>query len=103
MYSSNFDWSIEIMDPGWSLQKEHEETPGTNCFAGRQLVADYPCQGDFRYSACFLNVQCVHGGLVEVPSKFQKRADSKERLSSKRDTAVIDSELRWKDRYTSLL
>ena len=27
MCSSNFDWSIEIMDPGRSLQKEHEETP----------------------------------------------------------------------------
>ena len=26
-----------------------------------------------------------------------------ENLSSKRDTAVIDSELRWQDRYTSLL
>ena len=35
MCSSNFDWSIEIMDPGRSLQKEHEETPGTNWFAGR--------------------------------------------------------------------
>ena len=33
MCSSNFDWSIEIMDPGRSLQKEHEETPGTNWFA----------------------------------------------------------------------
>ena len=103
MYSSNFDWSIEIMDPGRSLQKEHEETPGTNWFAGRQLAADYPCQGDFRYPACFSNVQCVHGGLVELLSKFQRRAGSKENLSSKRDTAVIDSELRWKDRYTSLL
>ena len=48
MCSSNFDWSIEIMDPVRSLQKEHEETaPGTNWFAGRQLAADYPCQGDF--------------------------------------------------------
>ena len=47
MCSSNFDWSIEIMDPGRSLQKEHEETPGTNLFAGRQLAADHPCQGDF--------------------------------------------------------
>ena len=47
MCSSNFDWSIEIMDPGRSLQKEHEEIPGTNWFAGRQLAADYPCQGDF--------------------------------------------------------
>ena len=47
MCSSNFDWSIEIMDPGRSLQKEHEETPGTNWFTGRQLAADYPCQGDF--------------------------------------------------------
>ena len=103
VYSSNFDWSIEIMDPGRSLQKEHEEIPGTNWFAGRQLAAGYPCQGDFRYPACFSNVQCVHGGLVEILSKLQKRAGSKENLSSKRDTAVIDSELRWKDRYTSLL
>ena len=45
MCSSNFDWSIEIMDPGRSLQKEHEETPGTNWFAGRQLAADYPVPG----------------------------------------------------------
>ena len=88
------------MEPGRSLQKEHEETPGTNWFAGRQLATDYPCQGDFLYPACFSNVQCVHGGLVEL---LQKRADSKENLSSKRDTAVIDSELRWQDRYTPLL
>ena len=47
MCISNFDWSIEIMDPGRSLQKEHEETPGTNWCAGRQLAADYPCQGYF--------------------------------------------------------
>ena len=47
MCSSNFDWSIETMDPGRSRQKAHEETPGTNWFAGRQLAADYPCQGDF--------------------------------------------------------
>ena len=47
MCSSNFDWSIKIMDPGRSLQKEHEETPGINWFAGRKLAADYPSQGDF--------------------------------------------------------
>ena len=47
MCSSNFDWSIEIMYPGRSPQKEHEESLGTNWFAGRQLAADYPCQGDF--------------------------------------------------------
>ena len=47
MCSSNFDRTIETMEPGQSRQKEHEETPGTNWFAGRQLAADYPCQGDF--------------------------------------------------------
>ena len=48
MCSRNFDWSIEIMHPaGRSRQKEHEETPGTNWFAGRQLASDYPYQGDF--------------------------------------------------------
>ena len=42
MCSSNFDWSIEIMDPGRSLQKEHEQTPGTNWFAGRLPVPGQP-------------------------------------------------------------
>ena len=47
MCSSHFDWSIETMDPRRSRQKALKDTPGTNWFAGRQLAADYPCQGDF--------------------------------------------------------
>ena len=62
-----------------------------------------PVPGHFCYPACCSNVQCVHGVLAAHLSKFQKRADSKENLSSKRDTASIESEMRWKDRYSSLL
>ena len=53
MCSSNFDWSIETMDPGRSRQKAHEETPGTNWFAGRQLAADYPCRVTFDIQRAF--------------------------------------------------
>ena len=59
--------------------------------------------GHFCYPACCSNVQCVHGALAAHLSKFQKRADLKENLSSKRDPASIESEMRWKDRYSSLL
>ena len=48
------------------------------------------------------NVQCVRGVLAAHLSKFQKRADLKENLSNKRDMASIESEMRWKDRYSSL-
>ena len=41
---------------------------------------------------CCSNVQCVHGVLAAHLSKFQKRAESKENLSSKRDTASVESE-----------
>ena len=58
MCSSNFDWSIGIMDPGRSLPKEHEETPGTNWFAGRQLATDYPCQGYFDIQRAFRTSMC---------------------------------------------
>ena len=45
--------------------------------------------GNFCYPAFCSNVQCVHGVLAAGLSKFQKRADLKENLSSKRDTASI--------------
>ena len=59
--------------------------------------------GNFCYPACCSKVQCVHGVLAAVLSKSQKRADLKENLSRKHDTASIESVLRWQDRYTSLL
>ena len=55
------------------------------------------------YPACCPSVQCVHGVLAAGLSKFQKRADLKENLSSKRDTASIESEMRWKESYLPLL
>ena len=55
------------------------------------------------YPACCSKVQCVHGALAALLSKSQKRADLEENLPSKRDTASIESELRWQDKYASLL
>ena len=59
------------------------------------LAAVPPVPGNFNYPACCSNVQCVHGVL--------SKSDLKENLSSKRDTASIESELHWQDRYASLL
>ena len=59
--------------------------------------------GKFCYPESCSNVQCVHGVPAAVLSKFQKRADLEENLFSKRDKALIESELRCKDRYTSVL
>ena len=55
------------------------------------LAAVLPVPGNFCYPACCSNVQCVHGALAAHLSKSQKRADLKEDLSSKRDTASIES------------
>ena len=100
---SNFDLSMETMVPWRSSQKGHEETPRTNLFACGQLAAVPPVPGNFCYPAFCSNVQCVHGVLAAGLPKFQKRAGLKENLSSKRDTASIESKMRWKDRYSSLL
>ena len=83
----------------------HEEAPGTNLFGCGQLHAGRcsPVPGNFCYPACCSNVQCVHGVLAAHLSKSQKRVDLKEKLSSKRDTASIESEVHWQDRYPSLL
>ena len=67
------------------------------------LAAVPPVPGNFCYPACCSNVQCVHGVLAAHLSKSQKRADLKENLSSKRDMALIGSELHWQDSYASLL
>ena len=48
---------------------------------------------------CMLAAVCVHGVLAAHLLKSQKRADLKENLSSKRDTASIESELHWQDGY----
>ena len=63
------------------------------------LAAVPPVPGNFCYPACCSNVQCVHGVLAAHLSK----SDLKEKLSSKRDTASIESEVHWQDRYASLL
>ena len=68
------------------------------------LAAVPPVPGNFCYPACCLNVHWgVHGVLAAHLSKSQKRADLKEKLSSKRDTAAIESEVHWQDRHASLL
>ena len=50
----------------------------------------------------FNNVLHLHP-VHEEGAKLWKRVDLKENLSSKRDTAVIESELRWQDWYSALL
>ena len=67
------------------------------------LAAVPPVPDNFCYPVCCSNVQCVNGVLAAHLSKSQKRADLKENLSSKRDTASIESEVHWQDRYASLL
>ena len=67
------------------------------------LAAVPPVPGNLCYPACCSNVQCVHGVVAAHLSKSQKRADLKENFPSKRDTASIESELHWQDRYASLL
>ena len=83
----------------------HEEDPEQICLPvdNIMLAAVPPVPGNFCYPACCSNVQCVYGILAAHLSKSQKRADLKEKLSSKRDTASIESEVHWQDRYASLL
>ena len=85
------------------LTKRTRGGPGNKsvclCVDNCMLAAVPPVPGNLCYPACCSNVQCVHGDL----SKSQRRADLKENLSSKRDTASIESELHWQDRYASLL
>ena len=67
------------------------------------LAAVPPVPGNLNYPACRSNFQCVHGVVAAHLSKSQKRADLKENFPSKHDTASIESELHWQDRYASLL
>ena len=94
-------WTIVSIDQ--SKLTFNEGTPGTNLFACGQLAAVSPMPRNFCYPACCPSVQCVHGVLAAGLSKFQKQADLKENLSSKRDTASIESEMRWKKSYLPLL
>ena len=102
MSGSNFDWSMKTMVPWRSWQKWHEGTPGTNLFACWQLAADHPCQGTFVTQRA---VRTLKVSMAFLPRFFRMSETSwrEKNLSSQRDTASVKSELRWQDRYTSLL
>ena len=80
-HSSNFDWSIETMDPRVSIKKTRGNS-GTNRFNG--TVNNWSLTTRARITIdiqrAFRTLKCVHGGLVEHLSKFQKRADSKKKI-----------------------
>ena len=87
--------------PLTALTKRTRGDPGNKsvCLS----TTDHPCQGTFVTQRAVRTFKVyVHGVPGAVLSKCQKRADLKENLSSKRDTASI-VELRWKDRNSSVL
>ena len=90
-------WSFDGLDKKDTRRpREQICLPVDNCM----LAAGPSVPGNFCYPACCLNVQRVHGVLAARLSKSQKRADSRENLSSKRDTqASVESEVHWQDRY----
>ena len=86
------------------LTKRTRGAPRTNLFACGQLAAVPPVPGNFVTQRAVRTFNAVHGVLAALLSKSQKRADLKENLSSKRDTASIELELRgWQDKYEYLL
>lgn len=90
----------------WSLDSPDKRTrgdPGNKSVCLSTTGRWPPVPENFCYPACCPSVQCVHGVLAALLSKFQKRAELKRNLSSKRDMASDDSEMRWKNRYSSLL
>ena len=92
-------WSLDNLDKKDKRRpREQICLPVDNCM----LAAVPPVLENFCYPACCSNVQCVHGVLAKHLSKSQKRAYLKENLSSKRDTASIESEFRWQDIYMHL-